>query len=213
MEKKMRIKIKSNAVAVYLREFRGATVPNLKWAEILRKIEGKWLEVETDYLFKGQFNTAPIPGVSGVGLRIMENCVEEVENDARREMVRCRYCGYVAKWNKWYYEENEKGAFCVNCEKKGHAEALHNFSRIALEMKSYGLYLRGCGVRGDSESWNSTMVFSNNEEIQKLSDEDLLAIVGWDTYYGGPGRAFTHSPWVHRKEEVVMVKQHGGLDI
>ena len=213
MEKPMRIRIKSNAVSVYCREFRGAAIPNLQWAEILRKIEGKWLEVETKYLFKDQFNTAPVPEVSESGLRIMENCVAEVENDARRELVRCRYCGYQAKWTKWYYEENERGAFCVNCEKSGYAETLHGFSHTALEMKSYGLHLRGCGVRGDSESWHSIMVFSNNEVIQKMSDEDLLAAVGWSYYYGGPGMAFSHSPWVHRKKKVVMVKQHGGLDI
>jgi len=212
MGKQMRIKIKDNATAICLRD--AYTPINWEWAEKLKKVEGEWLVVETDYLFKDQFNTAPIPGVSKDGLRIMESMVEVVENDVRKEMVKCRYCGKTEKWTHWYYKpESRKGAFCPNCDRAGYAEALHGWSRTALNMKSHGLKFRGAGTSGDGESWRATMVFSVNKKINELSDEYLLAIVGWDRYYGGPGRAFSHRPWVQRKEKVVIVTQHGGLDI
>lgn len=56
---------------------------NWEWRDKIKEIEGEWLEVETDYLFSGQFNTVPIPGISDKGLRIMNPLVVEIENDAR----------------------------------------------------------------------------------------------------------------------------------
>ncbi len=212
MGKQMRIKIKENASSVYLRDLHRTPI-NWEWAETLTKIQGKWLVVETDFLFRDQFNTPPIDGVSDIGLRIMENLVSEVENDARKELVKCRNCGKHEKWTKWEFREDDKGAFCPNCGSTGYADPLHGFSRTALNMKSHGLHVRGLGVKNDEESWYATMVFSNDEKIKGMSDDDLLSIVGWSYYYGGPGRAFAHEPWVKRSEKVVVVKQHGGLDI
>lgn len=213
MGKQMRIKIKDNATAIYIRDIHRTPI-NWEWAEMLQKLEGKWLEVETDFLFKDQFNTPPIEGVSESGMRIMESMVEVVENDARKEMVKCQYCGKTEKWTRWYYRpESRQGAFCPNCGNVGYAEALHGWSRTALNMMAHGLKFRGAGTSGDGESWHTCMVFSVNEKIKEMTDDDLLAIVGWDCYYGGPGRAFSHRPWVQRKEKVVVVKQHGGLDI
>ena len=55
----MEIKIKSNAAAIYAK---GASdyQYNSNWFDILKSVEGKTLVVETEHLFKDQFNTAPI---------------------------------------------------------------------------------------------------------------------------------------------------------
>lgn len=50
---------------------------------MLAKVEGQWLEIETDFLFADQFNTGPIPGVSENGMRIMAPDVEILEGDIR----------------------------------------------------------------------------------------------------------------------------------
>lgn len=88
----MKIKIKKDAKAIYIGG-RGRLPVNLEWAAILEKIAGTTIEVETDFLFKDQFSTVPIPGVSDKGLRIMNEVVEEVIDDVRPGKARCRWCG------------------------------------------------------------------------------------------------------------------------
>ena len=56
---------------------------------MLKQIEGMIVEVETEQLFKDQFNTVPVPNVSENGLRIMQNLVKEVIDDIRPQMMRC----------------------------------------------------------------------------------------------------------------------------
>ena len=71
-----------------------AMMPNeRRFYEMLQKVDGQWLEVETDYLFSDQFNTVPVPGVSEQGLRIMAASVVDVEDDARPGKARCQWCG------------------------------------------------------------------------------------------------------------------------
>lgn len=85
----MRIKLFSNAARNYVhRCYRHAhpscgMLHNPEWENMLKAVEGKWLDVETDWLFKNQFNTAPIPGVSELGMRVMAEDVEEIEGDVR----------------------------------------------------------------------------------------------------------------------------------
>lgn len=47
--------------------------------------ESKWIEVETDYLFDNQYNTADI--------RVLDSQVEAVKDDARIGKGKCKYCG------------------------------------------------------------------------------------------------------------------------
>ena len=95
----MRIKIRKGASLFYIQRcYRNAhpecgMLHRPEWADMLKKVEGKWLEVETEYLFKDQFNTAPIPGVSELGMRIMIEDVEEIEDDIREGLSRCNFCG------------------------------------------------------------------------------------------------------------------------
>ena len=85
----MKIKINENAAANYLaRCYRGANprcgmLHRPEWMQMLEKVQGQWLEVETQWLFDTQFNTAPIPGVSENGMRIMIEDVSEIVDDVR----------------------------------------------------------------------------------------------------------------------------------
>lgn len=65
------------------------------WKEGMKEIAGQWVEVETEYLFDNQYNiTTP----SGIGLRIMQEYVMDVQDDARIGKGRCSYCGKVSEW-------------------------------------------------------------------------------------------------------------------
>lgn len=89
----MKIVIKNNASALYCASVPRHGVVNWNWYEMLKAIEGKTIEVETDYLFVNQYNTVPIPGVSDLGMRIMDRSVERVIDDTRHRYKNCSYCG------------------------------------------------------------------------------------------------------------------------
>jgi len=66
---------------------KGQYVPSRNMQEfygMLLASAGRKIKVETDYLFKDQFNTVPIKGVSDSGMRINEKYVAEVIDDERR---------------------------------------------------------------------------------------------------------------------------------
>ena len=88
----MEIKIKKDASAIYAKNASDFQYSS-EWWRTLQKVAGKTLVVETEFLFRNQFNTAPIEGVSENGLRIMEEWVEEVIDDKREYKMRCNYCG------------------------------------------------------------------------------------------------------------------------
>lgn len=86
LSKPMMIKVKANAAMLYRnRQNRWRRPINQNWIKVLRKVQGKTLEVETEYLFKDQFNTKKY--------RIMEDMVEKIINDVREWYQRCDYCG------------------------------------------------------------------------------------------------------------------------
>jgi hypothetical protein len=85
------------------------------WYGKMERIRGKTVEVETKYLFRDQFNTVPIRGVSESGLRIMMKDVERIIDDARIGRSRCGWCG----------EHFESGVlFCPHCGKGGYVTPL-----------------------------------------------------------------------------------------
>lgn len=110
----MKIKIKDNAARVYTSRFRGAAVPDYRWTQVLRAIQGMTIEVETEFLFKNQFNTVSIPGISENGLRIMEESVEYVIDDERPGKARCQWCGTTTP----------SGEPCKKCGKTEYLEDL-----------------------------------------------------------------------------------------
>lgn len=42
----MKVRIKDTAARDYCSRFKGTAIPNFRWAEVLRKVEGQVLEVE-----------------------------------------------------------------------------------------------------------------------------------------------------------------------
>jgi len=93
----LRIKIKEGSSAKYSDEY----------GDMLKAIEGKWVEVDLEYLFTSQFNTVAIPGVSQSGMRIYDGDVQAIEGDERVGRSRCGYCGMWA----------DTGQPCEGCTK------------------------------------------------------------------------------------------------
>jgi len=97
----MRIRLRDDAYAAFCRQAlkgRRPDGPGLfpaehRFADMLKKVQGQWLEVETDHLFDDQYNTPPVPGVSELGLRVMDHSVAEIEGDVRPRATKCWYCG------------------------------------------------------------------------------------------------------------------------
>jgi len=87
-----------------------------EFAKMLEAIEGKWIEVETAHLFRDQFNTVPIPGVSEQGMRIMIEDVAEIQDDARIGVVKCAWC--------YGYEDPISGV-CLKCGKTEYLRPLN----------------------------------------------------------------------------------------
>jgi hypothetical protein len=117
----MRVLIHQNAAANYVRRcYKGARpqaygLHRPEWEVMLRAVQGTWLEVETDHLFSDQFNTAPIPGVSELGMRVMIEDVAAIEGDVRHGVLKCGWCGG--------YDRDDDGA-CDKCSKTEHLELL-----------------------------------------------------------------------------------------
>lgn len=123
----MRIKLHENAASNYVcRCYRGANpqsgmLHRPEWEKMLKNIEGLWLEVETEHLFRDQFNTAPIPGVSENGMRIMIGDVSEIEDDIRADVIKCRWC----------YGYDDGTGKCGECGKTDYLEPLNPISPVA----------------------------------------------------------------------------------
>jgi hypothetical protein len=121
----MRIRLNDKAATHYVtRCYRHAhpqcgMLHSPKFAKMLEAVEGQWLEVETDHLFNDQFNTAPIPGVSENGLRLMLGDIVAIEDDARIGVVKCAWCAG--------YDHNHDEA-CDNC---GKSEYLHELKPLS----------------------------------------------------------------------------------
>lgn len=95
----MKIKICEDAVNRYVEshtDFDGIYYGEDNWETIMSKIAGKFLEVDTEMLFKYEFNTKPIKGVSKEGLRISEDYVIEIVDDIRHGKARCDFCNSVS---------------------------------------------------------------------------------------------------------------------
>jgi len=135
----MKIKIRDNAHLLYIASHNNsrASWVNWEWSDTLQALEGEILDVETDYLFKDQFNTGPVDFDSiahkipeykhqstrdaiergcAIGFRIMAQSVEYVIDDIRDSKMCCGYCGECSdkadvcpKCNKSEYIENLKG--------------------------------------------------------------------------------------------------------
>ena len=68
----MRIKIKRHTAVC------GGSEETNRYRKTLRKLEGRWVEVETEFMFQNQYNTGPVPG-SVCGLRVFGENVEKID--------------------------------------------------------------------------------------------------------------------------------------
>ncbi|PED64044.1 hypothetical protein [Priestia megaterium] len=91
----MWIKINADAGNMYIQDntdYSGTYFGNDQWETILFKLAGKLVEVDTEELFKHEFNTKPVVGVTREGIRIPEEYVIEVIDDERKGKARCDLC-------------------------------------------------------------------------------------------------------------------------
>ncbi len=120
----MKIKVRNDAKKYYINTLPRYQPINWKWAGTLEQVQGMTLEVETKYLFNDQFNTAPIPGISENGLRLMADNVAYVIDDIRPGKSICAYCHHWSKAEQ----------VCPHCEQKGY---LKPFKTIAFKMVTH----------------------------------------------------------------------------
>jgi hypothetical protein len=128
----MRVRVHPNASTNYIRRCYRHAPPtcgrlhNPDFAAMLEAVQGQWLEVETAYLFNDQFNTAPIPGVSKNGLRLMDADIIAIEDDERPGRARCNWCGH----------HGPVGDPCTHCGKSGFGETFYPQTR---HLESYSI--------------------------------------------------------------------------
>lgn len=98
----MQILIKKNAKDLYVAHTAITLKSPVNWdyAAKLEELQGKTLDVETEYLFYDQFNTKD--------MRIYINSVEKVIDDIRQNKMRCQYCG----------KTSDIADICPKCQKK-----------------------------------------------------------------------------------------------
>lgn len=90
----MRIKIHDDPVGLQrARVVCGDFLWPPEFERMMAAVAGQWVEVETNHLFRDQFNTVPVPGVSELGMRVMERDTVAVEDDERVGTVKCSWCG------------------------------------------------------------------------------------------------------------------------
>ncbi len=109
----MEILIHENAANNYFRRCYRGTQPNAVglhnegFYNILKGLQGKWVEVDTTHLFTDQFNTVVIEGVTASGARINLADVVEIKDDVRHGLQKCVWC--------YGYDHNHDG-LCDRCE-------------------------------------------------------------------------------------------------
>jgi hypothetical protein len=88
---------------------------NEKFYNILKGLQGKWVEVDTEHLFSEQFNTVPVEGVTGSGARIDLADVAEIKDDVRQGLQKCQWC---------YGYDKDKDGTCDRCGKEEYLKEL-----------------------------------------------------------------------------------------
>ncbi len=144
----MKIRISKQAKSYYISSAHHH-VTNWPWAYMLEILAGEWIDVETNYLFGSQFNTAGMP-VDQVemllkrmpsyrspedlqkvqeslllGARIMIESVDGIQGDERIGMGRCGWCG-----------KNTAAAesVCQSCGKSEHINSFEPFLAYQREL-------------------------------------------------------------------------------
>lgn len=159
-------------------------ITNSTIKEAYEEIAGTWVDVETEHLFNNQYNvTTP----SGLGLRVMQKYVEEVENDVRHGKMKCSYCYHVSLVSD-------------QCEKCGETDYLKPFdSKMSLhvvevnsnwvifyttqygQVSPYGygkfqLVNRKTGRQVDAQKWDSWSTLEISEKVPQSVKNSIRGI-------------------------------------
>lgn len=98
---------------ILIRKNAGKEYSHDDYNETLKKLRGAWVEVDTKFLFSNQYN------VKGYDLRVYDSDIDAVQDDARRGLVKCGYCGaqfYSMDALQAHYAEEEQSAHnCAAC--------------------------------------------------------------------------------------------------
>lgn len=142
----MKIKMKDDADIAYIKSLYHSAPINWHWVTVLALVSGLVLDVETEFLFKNQFNTAPVapddPGLNAnvraylethsyrsndvqkalesiceTGLRIMERTIDYVIDDERPGKARCNWCG----------KTSISTTFCSHCKSPDYLEVFKDW--------------------------------------------------------------------------------------
>ena len=166
----MRIKIKESDNLVYDK------FKTYKYNEALKNNAGKWIEVETEYLFDDQYNTT-------IG-RIFDRDIQAVENDARKGLAKCSYCGEVFKYFKscpkgheeefkkrlWTFDEKKEAAslFFIDRGYDLYGKPVKTIEEYQKEIEALQKLIEGLVLR------NERIKFL---EIKKDIDENVEAFI------------------------------------
>ena len=119
----MQLKIKEDAGSIFVKNHYKGMGPEYwmpavtrEYADKITAIQGMTIEIETKILWDDQFNTAPIEGISEIGLRILDfkdegSIIEEIIDDARPGRAKCGSCGHYLR------EDDRIGDPCWWCGK------------------------------------------------------------------------------------------------
>lgn len=113
----MKIKIREDALEVYIKDhtdWEGNYFGEDTWEIILSKIAGRELEVDTEMLFKHEYNIKPIPGVTKSQIRVLDEYVSNIEDDVRNGKMKCDFCNTVS----------ESMSSCPGCGRSDYLELL-----------------------------------------------------------------------------------------
>lgn len=143
------------------------------YREMVKKLAGKLVEVETDFLFVDQYNTVPVKGVSASGLRVMQIDVEEVIQDQRPDAGRCEGCHRILLHA---VSRRLVGSLCRICGhqygymKDGHGRRLKGIVVVPGVVKTphlVGPY--GSTRRSDQENWSEDerRVFAGGSPVER----------------------------------------------
>ena len=136
----------------------------------LKENAGKWIQVETEYLFNDQYNT-PFG-------RVFDSMVAAVRNDQRGNMGKCRYCGAMVRRGeeeKHFTEQEKKscdGCFwyrekVIDTKTSTEKKRIENGTETTIKVVYQKIAKKCCY----SESYCYTAADCKNKECRKLGIE------------------------------------------
>lgn len=120
----MQLLIKKNAQKIYKEE--GGSF-NQEYYNKLGKIAGKWVNVETKYLFSDQYN------IEEENLRVFDNIIEKIKDDARKGKARCHWCGKISQCHYDITRKQFTIKECQHCNKSEYLTIFKPFDPLKYE--------------------------------------------------------------------------------